>query len=51
MKEETPPTAHIEKPPPPMNKEELDNAVQKKILHDKVMRFASVELNGSIRKG
>ena len=40
-----------ETPPPPIQKESIDSAVQKKIQHDKVMRFASIELNGSIRKG
>lgn len=41
----------LETPPPLLQKESIDSAVQKKIQHDKVMRFASVELNGSIRKG
>ncbi|WP_420421195.1 DNA polymerase III subunit gamma/tau [Simkania sp.] len=47
--QKAPPQA--EAPPPQIPAEKIDNAVQKKIRHDKVMRFASVELNGSIRKG
>lgn len=40
-----------EAPPPQIHAEKIDSAVQKKIKHDKVMCFASVELSGSIRKG
>ena len=49
--EAPPPVIKKEVPPPPIKEEEVDDIFQKKILHNKVMRFASVELNGSIRKG
>jgi len=52
VKEEPPPAPPVEsEPPPQVQSEEVDSAVKKKILHDKVMRFASVELNGLISKG
>ena len=45
----------ISQPPPPNQTEEkkstIEDTIQKKMHHDKVMHFASVELRGSLQKG
>lgn len=46
----SPPPVVKEEPPVAPPSEAMDAALQKKIQHDKVMRFASVALNGNLKK-